>query len=109
MPDSTGLAWAEDGRLAGWGLIRRCRQGHKIGPLVARTPAMASSLLAALCGSVPAGDPVYLDVPMPNVDAVALAKANSMRRVFETARMYAGPAPACDLNTVYGITSFELG
>lgn len=109
MPDATGLAWLADGKLAGWGLIRRCREGHKIGPLVADTPSVASALYAALSASVPAGDTVYLDVPLPNASAVALAQAHGLRSVFETARMYAGPAPACELQRVYGITSFELG
>jgi ribosomal protein S18 acetylase RimI-like enzyme len=107
--DATGLAWQTHGRLEGWGLIRRCRQGHKIGPLVADAPAIASALFAALCRSVPAGDTVFLDVPLPNADALALAKANRLQSVFETARMYAGPAPECEWQRVYGITSFELG
>src|SRR5690349_19749502 len=41
MPDATGLAWLEDGRLAGWGLVRRCREGHKIAPLLADDPQVA--------------------------------------------------------------------
>ncbi|CAN7697007.1 GNAT family N-acetyltransferase [Variovorax sp. LjRoot290] len=109
MPEATGLAWMDQGRLAGWGLIRRCREGHKIGPLVADRPEVASTLYAALCDSVPEGDRVYLDVPMPNADALALARALGLRSVFETARMYAGTAPACELQRLYGITSFELG
>ena len=109
MPDSSGLAWVESGELKGWGVVRQCRQGHKIGPLVADTPAIASALYAALCDAVPAGDAVFLDMPMPNTNAIALAEANGMSSVFETARMYASPAPACDLNAVYGITTFELG
>jgi hypothetical protein len=32
-----------------------------------------------------------------------------MDGVFETARMYAGPAPACEIQRVYGVTTFELG
>lgn len=48
MPDATGLAWLEQGRVAGWGLIRRCHEGHKIGPLVADRPPVASALYAAL-------------------------------------------------------------
>ena len=52
---------------------------------------------------------VYLDVPEPHAAAVALAQANGMSSVFETARMYRGLAPECKLNTVYGITTFELG
>ena len=109
MPDASGLAWIADGTLAGWGLIRRCREGHKIGPLTADTPEVASALYAALCARVPAGDTVYLDVPLPNAAAVALAQSHGLRSVFETARMYAGPAPAFELQRVYGITSFELG
>lgn len=109
MPDATGLAWVDQGRLVGWGLIRRCREGHKIAPLVADDPAVARALLAALCATVPAGDTVYLDVPLPNAEAVAMARAEGMHHVFETARMYAGSAPACELQRLYGLTSFELG
>jgi len=109
MPEATGLAWLAQGRLAGWGVIRRCRQGHKIGPLVADEPRIADALYTALCEKVPAGDEVSLDVPMPNAHAVTLAKAHGLHSVFETARMYAGPAPACELGRVYGITTFELG
>jgi GNAT superfamily N-acetyltransferase len=108
-PDAVGLAWREHGRLAGWGLIRRCREGHKIGPLVADRPEIASALYAELCARVPAGDAVFLDVPLPNTDALALAASNGLRRVFETARMYAGTAPVIELQRVFGITSFELG
>jgi hypothetical protein len=109
MPEAGGLAWMEQGRLAGWGLVRRCREGHKIGPLVADRPPVASALYAALCASVPAGEAVYLDVPLPNGEAVALVRAQGLQAVFETARMYAGPAPACEMQRVYGITTFELG
>ena len=109
MPDSTGLAWQRDGRLGGWGVIRRCRAGYKIGPLVADDPAIASALYSGLCDAVPAGEAVYLDVPEPNSEALALAQAHGLSGVFETARMYAGPEPARSLETVYGVTTFELG
>jgi len=109
MPDSAGLAWLHQGHLGGWGVIRRCREGHRIGPLVADEPAIASALYAGLCDTVAAGDAVCLDLPEPNAAAVALAKENGMSCVFETARMYKGPAPACNLGAVYGITTFELG
>jgi GNAT superfamily N-acetyltransferase len=109
MREATGLAWLEQGRLAGWGLIRRCREGHKIGPLMADTPAIADGLYAALCASVPLGSRVFLDVPTPNAEAVVLAKTYAMHCVFETARMYLGTPPECELQRLYGITSFELG
>ena len=109
MPDASGLAWMEQGRLAGWGVIRRCGEGHKIGPLVADSLRIASALHVALCNSVPPGDAVYLDVPTSNANALALAHRQGLHSVFETGRMYAGPAPACELDRLYGITSFELG
>jgi len=109
MPDASGVAWMERRRLAGWGLIRRCREGHKIGPLLAESREVAKALYLALCRSVPVGDTVYLDVPLRNADAVTLATSLGMQRVFETARMYAGATPACEIDRVYGITSFELG
>jgi Acetyltransferase (GNAT) domain/Acetyltransferase (GNAT) family len=109
MPDAAALACVEGERLAGWGVIRRCREGHKIAPLVADTKPVATLLYAALCNRVADGDAVYLDVPLPNADAVALAESHGMRGVFETARMYTGAAPTCELERVFSVTSFELG
>jgi GNAT superfamily N-acetyltransferase len=109
MPEATGLAWLDAGRLRGWGLIRRCRTGHKIAPLVADEPPVAQALFDALCARVPRGDAVYLDVPMPNADALVLTRARGLDVVFETARMYVGAAPTIELTRVYGVTSFELG
>ena len=109
MPEATGLACLDGHRLTGWGVIRRCRDGHKIGPLVADTHDVATAVYAALCARVPGTDPVFLDVPVPSARAVALAEDCAMQPVFRTARMYTGPAPACELDRVYGITTFELG
>jgi GNAT superfamily N-acetyltransferase len=96
------------GGIEGLGVLRPCREGAKIGPLFATTPAAARALLAALLDAAPAG-PVFLDLPEPNADAIAMAEAAGMAPAFETARMYAGAAPVLPLGQVYGITSFELG
>ena len=53
--------------------------------------------------------PVFLDLPEPNADAIAMASEAGMTPAFETARMYAGAAPDLPLAQIYGITSFELG
>jgi hypothetical protein len=107
-PCHVALALIRDGQTAGFGVIRPCRTGHKIGPLVADTPAAAESLLSALLARVPPG-PVFLDVPDPNAAAVALATRLGLTPVFETARMYTGPAPSVALDRLFGIASFELG
>jgi phosphoglycolate phosphatase-like HAD superfamily hydrolase len=48
-------------------------------------------------------------VPEPNAAAVALAERHGLQPVFETARMYRGPAPSEPLTRIYGVTTFELG
>jgi hypothetical protein len=93
----------------GLGVIRPCRSGWKIGPLFADTPRIGDGLYCALVSAVPAGDSVQLDMPAPHDEAVALARRHGLKPVFETARMYAGPAPALPMQRLYGVTSFELG
>lgn len=103
------LVLEEFGQIQGYGCIRPCTVGFKIGPLNAETPDAAHRLFAALAGAVPQGSPVFLDVPEPNAAAIALAHHADMRAVFETARMYTRQAPPLPLHKIYGITSFELG
>ena len=106
-PGHIGRALMRDGSLAAWGVIRPCRQGSKIGPLVADDRAAAEKLFASLVAA--AGGEVFLDVPEPNRDAVALALAHGLAPVFETARMYAGAIRAIALDRVFGVTTLEQG
>ena len=107
-PGHGGRALTRDGALAGWGVIRPCRNGHKIGPLVADDRAAAEMVLSALLASVGGGE-IFLDVPAINRDAVALAQDLGLAPVFETARMYTGAIPSLRLERVFGVTTFELG
>lgn len=108
LPQSRARVLVRDGDVAGFGVIRRCRDGCKIGPLFASNEADADALFVALADFAP-GEPLFLDPPEPNAAAVALAKRHGLEPVFETARMYRGPAPTLPLANIYGITSFELG
>ncbi|TFZ04454.1 GNAT family N-acetyltransferase [Ramlibacter rhizophilus] len=109
QPDAAGRAWMEDGRLQGYGLVRRCRAGWKIGPLFAEKEHIAESLFLALGSMTGAQEPIYLDLPQANPAALALARRHHMEPVFETARMYTGRAPGVPMHGMYGVTSFELG
>jgi len=108
MPQAVALASVVDGRLTGYGMVRACRTGWKIGPLFADDPETAHRIFCALCSRAGTG-PLFLDVPEINPGAVALAETHGMTRVFETARMYTKGEPAFDLWRVFGVTSFELG
>jgi GNAT superfamily N-acetyltransferase len=107
-PGHVGRALVRDGALAAWGVIRPCRTGHKIGPLVADDRAAAEAVLAALLADAGGGE-TFLDVPGVNRDAVALAQSLGLAPVFEAARMYTGPIRPVHLERVFGVTTFELG
>lgn len=109
-PGHLALGAHRDGTLVGYGVIRPCRIGHKIGPLFATDPETARELAAALIDArAPDGGEVFLDVPEANTEAMRLGQDLGLSPVFETARMYSGPVPTVDLDRVYGVTSFELG
>ena len=109
QPGTVALGLVKGGELVGYGAIRPCRKGFKIGPLFADDTLVAESLFAGLENSVPAGSEIFLDVPMINMEALALADRHGMQPVFETARMYANGVPQVDTKRQFGITSFELG
>lgn len=109
QPEGRALGLLHDGDLTGYGVIRRCCSGFKIGPLFADRPEWAETLLAALTSEVAPAEPVYLDTPQVNPAAVELAERHGMKPVFETARMYTGAAPALPLDRLFGVTTFELG
>jgi GNAT superfamily N-acetyltransferase len=109
MPESHGLAVMRQGRLSGYGVIRPCRHGFKVGPLFADHETIANRILIQLSGQAPAGEPIFLDTPEANPAAVRLAERYGMAKVFETARMYTGAAPPIELGGVFGVTTFELG
>lgn len=107
--ESIALGIVHDKKLSGYGVIRLCRVGYKIGPLFANNPELAESLFISLKSRVKPGEPIFLDTPEENQDAVALAKKHNMKLVFETARMYTGSFPELPLNRIFGVTTFELG
>lgn len=106
----TALALKGPMGIRGYGVIRPCLEGHKIGPLFAQTADDARTLFGALVQSrADQSNKVYLDVPESNQAAIDLAKEHDMVQEFETARMYKGPKPELDLGKIFGISSFELG
>jgi len=109
QPDARVLGIIGDsGQMVGYGVIRTCRMGFKIGPLFAKDEQIAESLLLSLA-EYASGAPVFLDIPEVNPAAVALVKRYNMKSVFETARMYTHGEPALPLHQIFGVTTFELG
>jgi ribosomal protein S18 acetylase RimI-like enzyme len=107
-PGHQGRAIMRHGGLCAWGVIRPCRHGFKIGPLLADDQELADEMLTALVNAAGGGE-VFLDVPEPNTAAIALARARGLSPVFETARMYKGAIRPVQLERIFGVTTFELG
>ena len=107
-PESTALVSVRNGEIDGYGVIRAFSHGWSVGPLFAESEDTATEIFAALAAKHP-GEPVYLDTPEPNACAKALVARFGMTPVFETARMYKGPVPNIPLQSMYGVTTYELG
>jgi len=109
MKNAKACCRVEDNQLKGYGVIRKCGTGYKIGPLFADDEGIAKNLFLRLCSFVQPPEPVYLDIPETNPAGIRLAAEFGMRPVFRTTRMYLGPAPDIRSDKIFGITSFELG
>lgn len=108
QPDALALGCQRDGRLSGYGVVRRCGEGCKIGPLFAEDGQTAEALFTHLA-EFAAGGPLFVDAPENNPAAMELVRQHRMEEVFGCARMYLGPPPELAHERVFGITTFELG
>ena len=108
QPDAQAVVYCEDGVVKGYAVRRRCRLGHKIGPLFADDADVAAALLQAAQKDV-AGQPIILDVPGNNPEAMHLAQSSGMEKMFATARMYQKGLPKIAEGKIFGVTTFELG
>jgi hypothetical protein len=109
QPQSAALGILRNNKVAGYGILRKCRTGFKVGPLFADSPECAEQLFLALKSHAPEGAPVFLDIPAVNAAAVDLVNRHNMIVSFETARMYAGQSPDLPISRLFGVTTFELG
>lgn len=104
-----------DGEVKGYGVLRPCVDGAKIGPLFASSGEVAELLAKALVvaatttTSASATVKIMLDVPAPNRQGVQLAERLGLTEMGQTGRMYRGPAPKLPLDRIFGVTSLELG
>lgn len=112
------LAYLDGNRIMGYGTVRKCVSGYKVGPLFASDRQVAECLLLSLADWVRQAElysetadacNIYLDISEENAAAQDLANKLDMQFVFETARMYSAGKPDIAWHEVYGITTFELG
>lgn len=106
MPPHHARVAISDGAVTGYGVMRKCRSGWKIGALTAVDGATAIALVQHL-GSSAEGD-LHIDVPAARQRFIDLLVDAGLRPGFETTRMYLGrPFPVAP--ELFGVTTLELG
>jgi hypothetical protein len=108
-PAGHALACLDGGRIAGYGVLRPCQAGMKVGPLFADDEGAAEALLSGLLAAAGPRTEVFVDMPAANAGADELRAARVMEPSFETARMYLNGRPPEDVRKVFGVTTFEFG
>jgi hypothetical protein len=108
-PAGHALACLHGGRLVGYGVLRPCRVGGKIGPLFADDQDVAEELLTGLLATAGPRTEVFIDMPAANLRAGDLRAGRPMQPSFETVRMYLNGRPPEDVQKVFGVTTFEFG
>ena len=107
QPFATALGYTENGKLFGYGVIRKCINGYKIGPLFSDSYLVAKSLLEGLC--INKEGAVFIDIPENNLLAHRLVEEYHMKKTFEVMRMYRNGFPKIASDKIFGITTYELG
>ncbi len=108
QPESRALGAMDGGQLRGYGVIRLCENGYKIGPLFADSPEIALDLFNGLSDHA-ASEAIFIDLPENNDAALQIVRDKKMKEVFGCARMYFGRKPVLPDTHLYGVTTFELG
>lgn len=106
---SFAYGYVTDGNLLGYGVLRKCFDGYKIGPLFADGPLFANELFNSLTASISRKEKVFIDIPEVNKNTLDIVRKHKMKKVFATGRIYTQGQPKFPLERWYGVTSFELG
>lgn len=91
----------------GFATIRLCRNGAKIGPVVAPDLATGMRLIRAASLEIPA-ETLAMDLPQDRADLAGALSGAGFEPVFRAARMYRG-TPATGNGTIVAIATMELG
>jgi len=98
-------------KLYGYGLIRPCLDGYRIGPLYCEDFQSAITLTQVLLSKVPNGSKIFFDVPHINKYAAMFAEFFHCKRVpkKDTYTMFKGIIYNNNAEKCYGIASLEIG
>ncbi len=107
-PAMESVCLLKEGKLQGWGCMRRCRRGWRLGPVFAQHHSFAEEILRHLALKT-FGEQVYMDITEANVQSIRLAFAMGMVPWGARLRLYKGGVPKEPLEKIYGFTTLDIG
>ncbi|EDV19955.1 hypothetical protein TrispH2_009743 [Trichoplax sp. H2] len=94
--------------IQGFGAIRKAVDGYKIAPLYAQSMDIAERLIYGLTATFE-NCKVMIDIPTPNESAMKLIEKLQLQATLNTVRMYLNRPFTYDVNSVYAVSSLEIG
>ncbi|MBX9704429.1 MAG: GNAT family N-acetyltransferase, partial [Silvanigrellaceae bacterium] len=99
-----------EGQVTGFGLIRPCRDGYRVGPLFADTPEQAKQIFSYLIKMVDE-DKIIVDIPQKNPFSNLFVEYFGLKAISEgeTNAMLKGENIEQNFDKNYGVFSLEIG
>jgi len=107
-PAMVCLCLLKEGELRGWGCMRRCRKGWRLGPVFAHSYDFAEELLRHFAMQTIA-ESVYIEVAEANVQAIRLAFAMGMTPWEARLKLYKGEQDTEPIDQIFGFTTVDIG
>ncbi|SDE33239.1 Acetyltransferase (GNAT) domain-containing protein [Ruegeria marina] len=107
LPERSTRVLLGNGEISGFATWRTCREGTKIGPIIAPGAAAALELIADIAAERPDG-PLIVDLPEANTALRSELEHAGFSVPFATARMYRSAVPETT-GTLQAIATMELG
>lgn len=109
----TGFMLKDENGVTGFGIIRPCVDGYRVGPLFANAAENAKKLFLRLLEAV-GEEKIVIDMPSDNKNAIMFAQYFSLTPIFngDTNIMFKGEPPENFLKNIdkhYGVFSLEIG
>ena len=106
-PAMESLCILKDGEIRGWGCMRRCREGWRLGPVFAVDYMFAEGILRHFAVKTIAED-LYMDIPENNVQAIKLAFSMGMTPLDARLRLRRGGQTQEPQDQIFGFTTLDI-